>query len=70
MEWSYIIFSVVRLGLLLFSLLMLPSSLVMLKTAWQTNDHKKMRKAATLLWGAILAGCLFIKMFVGMSCVY
>jgi hypothetical protein len=70
MEQNYIVLSVIRLGLLLFSLLALPPSLLMLKIAWQTNDHKKMRRGATLLWGAILAGCLFIKMFRGMSCVY
>ncbi len=70
MEQGYVVFAVVRLGLLLFSLLALPPSLLTLKTAWQTNDHKKMRRGATLLWSAILAGCLFIKMFGGMSCVY
>jgi hypothetical protein len=69
MEQSYIIFSVVRLGLLLFSLLALPPGILTLKTAWQTNDHKKMRRGIAFIWGAILAGCLFVKMFGGMSCI-
>jgi len=69
MEQGYIVFSIVRLGLLLFSFFALPSSVLMLKTAWQTNDQKKIRKGIVLLWGSVLAGCLFVKMFGGMSCV-
>ncbi len=67
MEPGYAVFSAVRLALLLFSFFALPPSILMLKTAWQTNDQKKMRKGIALLWGAILAGCLFVKMFGGMS---
>lgn len=62
MEKNYIIFAAVRFGILLFSFLSLPPSILMIKTAWQTNDHKKMKRGVSLLWGAILAGCLFIKM--------
>jgi len=63
MEQGYVVFSIVRLGLLLFSFFALPPSVLMLKTAWHTNDKKKMRKGISLLWGAILAGCLFVKIF-------
>ena len=69
MERGYIVFSLVRLGLLLFSFFALPPSILMLKTAWQTNDHKKMRRGIALLWGAVLAGLLFLKMFGRMSCI-
>lgn len=65
MGQEYIIFSIVRLGLVLFSFLALPPSILMLKTGWQTNDQKKIRRGVVLLWGAILTGCLFIKMFRG-----
>ena len=41
MELGYIVFSIVRLGLLLFSFFALPPSILMLKTAWQMNDKKK-----------------------------
>jgi hypothetical protein len=67
MEQGYVVFAMVRLGLLLFSFFALPPGILMLKTAWQMNDQKKMRKGITLLWGSILAGCLFIKMFREMS---
>jgi len=70
MELGYIVFSIVRLGLLLFSFFALPPSILMLKTAWQMNDKKKMRKGIVLLWGSILAGCLFVKMFGGASCIF
>lgn len=62
---GYIIFSLVRLGLLLFSFFTLPQSVVILKTGWETGDQKKMRRGVALLWGSILAGFLFIKMFWG-----
>jgi len=65
MYQEYVIFAVVRLALLIFSFFALPPSILMVKTAWQTGDSKKMRKGITLLWGAVLAGCLFLKMFRG-----
>jgi hypothetical protein len=40
-----------------------PPSILILKMAWKDNDPKKMRKGIALLWGAILAGGLFLKMF-------
>ena len=67
MGQEYIILSVVRIGLLAFSFIALPPSVLLVKTAWQTNDSAKMRKGIVLLWGAILAGCLFLKMFKGVS---
>lgn len=66
MEQGYIIFALVRLGLLLFSFFALPPGVLMVKSAWQKEDPKKMRKGISLLWGALLAGCLFVKMFRGM----
>jgi hypothetical protein len=68
MEQGYVVLSIVRLGLLLFSFFVLPLSILMLKTAWQMNDQKKIRRGIMLLWGSILAGFLFIKMFGGTSC--
>jgi len=67
MNQEYIIFSLVRLGLLLFSFFALPPGILITKTAWHANDQKKMRKGISLLWGAILAGCLFLKMFKGIT---
>lgn len=67
MDQEYIILSIARLGLLAFSFFVLPPSVLMIKTAWQTNDSKKIRKGITFLWAAILAGCLFLKMFRGLS---
>lgn len=69
MEQGYIVFAVVRLGLLLFSFFTLPPSVLMIKKAWQMDDQKRMRKGIVLLWGALLAGCLFVKMFGGASCI-
>lgn len=63
MEQEFVIFSIVRLALLLFSFFALPPGMLIVKSAWHTNDLKKMRKGIALLWGAILAGCMFIKMF-------
>lgn len=65
MEQDYIAFSLIRLGLLLFSFFALPRSILMLKTAWPANDQKKIRKGIVFLWGAVLAGALFLKMFRG-----
>jgi hypothetical protein len=65
MEKEYIILALARLGLLLFSFFALSQCVLMIKAAWQENDQKKMRKGVSLLWGGILAGCIFLKMFGG-----
>jgi hypothetical protein len=67
MTQEYMIFSLIRLGLLLFSFFALPPSILMIKTAWQMSDQKRIRKGITLLWGSLLAGFLFIKMFGGIA---
>lgn len=65
MENEYIILSLVRLGLLGFSFFILPRGVLMIQAAWHANDHKKMRTGISLLWGGIIAGCMFLKMFGG-----
>lgn len=67
MEKEYIIWAVVRLGLVLFSFFALSRSILRIKVAWQENDQKKMNQGISLLWGGILAGCMFLKMFGGIE---
>jgi hypothetical protein len=62
---EYIILSLVRLGLLFFSFFALSRCVLMIKIAWKENNHKKMRRGISLLWGGVLAGCVFLKMFSG-----
>ena len=65
MDKEYIILSLIRLGLLFFSFFALPHSVFAIRTAWEEKDQKKMRKGVSLLWGGILTGCMFLKMFNG-----
>jgi hypothetical protein len=64
---EYVILSLVRLGILAFSFFVLPQGMVMIQAAWHANDHKKMRRGVSLLWGGIIAGCVFLKMFGGVK---
>ena len=63
MEKEYLILSLARLGLLLFSFLSLPRCVLIIKNAWEENNKKKMYKDVTLLWFGIITGCMFLKMF-------
>lgn len=63
MEREYIILSVIRLGLLLFSFFALSRCVLMIKMAWHQDDQKKMRKGVALLWGGVISGMIFLKIF-------
>ena len=65
MDREYIFISLIRLGLLLFSFLALPQGLLMMKSAWLENDSKKIKKGVSLIWGAIISACIFLKMLRG-----
>ena len=67
MEREYIILALIRLGLLIFSFFALSRCVLIIKMAWQTDDQKKMRKGIALLWGGVIAGMIFLKMFGGIS---
>ncbi len=59
--------ALVRLGLLFFSFFAVSRCVFMIKNAWQEKNQKKMRKGISLLWGGVLAGCMFLKMFGGLG---
>lgn len=56
MNIEYVILSVIRLGLLLFSFFALSRCVLVIKVAWQENNQKKMNKRVSLLWGDLLLG--------------
>ena len=65
MDKEHLILYVARLGLLLASFLSLHRSVLIIKSAWEENNKKKMSRGVTLLWVGIITGCMFLKMFKG-----
>ena len=55
-----------RLLLLIVSLVALPSGVLLLKSGSAKNKKKKIALGVVLIWAAILAGSVFVKM-VGKS---
>ncbi len=61
MEIEYITIWIVRLGLLILSIFLLPRQLMKATVAWDNRNAKQFNRAVSYVWGAILFGLIAIQ---------
>lgn len=60
MQFEQIVIDLIRLGLFFASFFLIPRYFVQAKVAWQSDNHKQLKKSITFVWLGILLGLMAI----------
>lgn len=61
MEIEEIIINLLRLGLFAASYFLVPRHFIQAKIAWETGNHKQLKKSINFIWFGIISGLMAIK---------